>query len=64
MHVQCTCYQQALEAKEAGIADVVRLLQQPEDLARLPQLRAEYDQRHRSNKAQLSATVQVGVAPD
>jgi hypothetical protein len=39
----------------------VRLLQQPDDLARLPQLRAEYDGKHRANKAALSATLQGQV---
>jgi hypothetical protein len=50
-----------VEAKEAGAAEVAKLLQQPEDLERLPALRAEYDQRHKANKQQLSATIQSQV---
>jgi hypothetical protein len=52
---------QAVEAKEAGAAEVAKLLQQPEDLERLPALRAEYDQRHKGHKQQLSATIQSQV---
>eukprot|EP00877_Chromochloris_zofingiensis_P004011 jgi/Chrzof1/13610/Cz08g04030.t1 len=57
----CFIDQQALESKDAGVQDVVRLLQQPEDLGRLFQLRAEYDSKYRSNKVQLTATVQSQV---
>lgn len=53
--------EQAVEAREQGLLEVVRLLQQPEDLARLAALRAEYDQRHRHHKQQLSGTIQAQV---
>ncbi len=42
-------------------AQVVRLLQQPEDLARLPELLLEYQSRARANKAALSSVVQSQV---
>lgn len=55
---------QAVDAQEAGIAEVVALLQQPEDLARLPDLLLEYEGKRAANKAALSAVVQsqVGLA--
>jgi hypothetical protein len=46
---------QALEAKEAGEAEVARLLQAPEDLARLAALRAEWAGRCAGLSAGLSA---------
>ncbi|GMH41556.1 hypothetical protein BSKO_09466 [Bryopsis sp. KO-2023] len=49
------------EAREAGIEEVCRLLQAPEDLARLPGLRAENDAKRAANKTQLTALVQSHV---
>lgn len=40
-HAVIDCCLQALEAREAGLAEVCKLLAAPEDLARLEQLRAE-----------------------
>eukprot|EP00803_Ostreobium_quekettii_P001056 evm.model.scf_1694.2 EVM.evm.TU.scf_1694.2 scf_1694:3751-7084(+) len=51
----------ALEAREAAIQEVSRLLQHPEDLSRLPALRAEYRQKQAANKAQFTALVQSYV---
>jgi hypothetical protein len=49
---------QALASKEQGIIEILRLLQRPEDLARLGDITAEYASRSRSAKATLSAMVQ------
>jgi len=40
-HAVIDCCLQALEAREAGLAEVCKLLAAPEDLVRLEQLRAE-----------------------
>ncbi|EFJ41029.1 hypothetical protein VOLCADRAFT_119802, partial [Volvox carteri f. nagariensis] len=53
--------EQALSAKEQGIAEILRLLQHPEDLSRLADITAEYESRHRTAKATLSAMVQSQV---
>lgn len=53
--------QQAVDAKEGGIAEVVKLLQQPEDLNRLPDLLLEYENKLRANKSTLSSVVQSQV---
>ncbi|GFR49228.1 hypothetical protein Agub_g11227 [Astrephomene gubernaculifera] len=53
--------EQALQAKEQGINEILRLLQRPEDLSRLADITAEYESRHRSAKATLSAMVQSQV---
>jgi exocyst complex component 3 len=52
---------QALEAKEQGINEVLRLLQQPEDLARLHELTVDYQNKLRANKAGISSVVQTQV---
>eukprot|EP00879_Flechtneria_rotunda_P016718 GHRR01017495.1.p1 GENE.GHRR01017495.1~~GHRR01017495.1.p1 ORF type:complete len:522 (+),score=162.17 GHRR01017495.1:359-1924(+) len=56
--------QQALEAKEAGLADVARLLASPDDLARLVQLRAEVSSKLTSARSTLSsgAAAQIEAA--
>lgn len=39
----CVCaVHQAKDAHAAGVSEIVALLQRPEDLARLPDLRADY----------------------
>ncbi|GLC43723.1 hypothetical protein PLESTM_001508500 [Pleodorina starrii] len=53
--------EQALAAKEQGIVEILRLLQHPDDLGRLADITAEYESRHRSAKATLSAMVQSQV---
>lgn len=53
--------QQALAAKEHGINEVVRLLQHPEDLSRLPDIRLEFENRARVAKTSLSSMVQSQV---
>ena len=63
---QLTCTKQpyllqALAAQQAGRDEVVRLLQQPEDLARLPELLAEYESRLKTSKAAVSSLVQSQV---
>lgn len=52
---------QALSAKEQGLIEVIKLLQHPEDLSRLADITTEYESRHRSAKATLSAMVQSQV---
>jgi hypothetical protein len=52
---------QALEAAEAGVAEVVRLLQAPEDLERLPQLVLDAQGRARANQAALGAALGAQV---
>lgn len=52
---------QAFEAKEAGIIEVLKLLQHPEDLSRLHELRADYTNKLRANKAGISSVVQSQV---
>eukprot|EP00198_Chlamydomonas_reinhardtii_P014261 XP_001703598.1 component of the exocyst complex [Chlamydomonas reinhardtii] len=53
--------EQALSAKEQGLIEVIKLLQHPEDLSRLADITTEYESRHRSAKATLSAMVQSQV---
>ncbi|GBF89218.1 exocyst complex component Sec6 [Raphidocelis subcapitata] len=53
--------QMAFEAAEAGVAEVVRLLQAPEDLERLPQLVTDAQGRARANQAALSAALGAQV---
>ncbi|KAG2492926.1 hypothetical protein HYH03_008836 [Edaphochlamys debaryana] len=53
--------EQALQAKEQGVVEILRLLQRPEDLARLADITAEYESRQKSAKATLSAMVQTQV---
>lgn len=53
--------EQASEAKEEGIAEVLRLLQHPQDLSRLADITAEFESRHRAAKAGLSAMVQTQI---
>lgn len=52
---------QALEAREAGIADVQRLLAAPEDLQRLEQLRAEVASKLSSARSALSSSAAAQV---
>ncbi len=52
---------QALAAREEGLAEVYRLLQQPEDLERLPDLIHEYENKVKANKQGLSALMQSQV---
>ncbi|KAI8463893.1 MAG: component of the exocyst complex [Monoraphidium minutum] len=51
----------ALEAAEAGVGEVVRLLQTPEDLARLSQLRSDTEGRARANQAALGTALGAQV---
>jgi hypothetical protein len=44
-----------------GIAEVMRLLAQPEDLVKLPELLADYTSKAKANKATLSSLVQSQV---
>eukprot|EP00882_Tetradesmus_deserticola_P028569 GHRQ01031833.1.p1 GENE.GHRQ01031833.1~~GHRQ01031833.1.p1 ORF type:complete len:185 (+),score=92.86 GHRQ01031833.1:43-597(+) len=53
--------QQAREAREAGVADVCRLLAAPDDLARLQQLRAEVASKLASSRTTLSSTTAAQV---
>jgi hypothetical protein len=48
---------QAAAAKAAGLAEACRLLQQPEDLARLHDLASEYTNKLKASKAALSALI-------
>lgn len=51
--------QQALEAKEQGIAEVLRLLSSPEDLKRLHELTVDYQNKLRANQQGISSVVQT-----
>ncbi|KAI8473445.1 MAG: hypothetical protein J3K34DRAFT_410769 [Monoraphidium minutum] len=51
----------APEAAEAGVGEVVRLLQTPEDLARLSQLRSDTEGRARANQAALGTALGAQV---
>lgn len=53
--------QLVLEAREAAIDEICRLLQDPEDLSRLPTLMAEYESKQTLHKAQLTGLVQSNV---
>eukprot|EP00878_Enallax_costatus_P014740 GHUV01015423.1.p1 GENE.GHUV01015423.1~~GHUV01015423.1.p1 ORF type:complete len:364 (+),score=71.44 GHUV01015423.1:323-1414(+) len=53
--------QQALEAREAGIADVQRLLAAPEDLQRLEHLRAEVASKLSSARSALSSSTAAQI---
>lgn len=53
--------QAVLEARSAAIEEVSKLLQAPEDLARVPALRAEYESKRATQKAQLTSLVQSHV---
>lgn len=53
--------QAVLEARSAAIEEVSKLLQAPEDLARVAALRAEYESKRASQKAQLTSLVQSHV---
>eukprot|EP00798_Chlamydomonas_sp_ICE-L_P031950 gene31949-33734_t len=52
---------QAQEARESGTQEVLKLLQQPEDLNRLQELRVEYDNKARIASGALSSIVQSQV---
>ena len=56
-HTHHTTQQKAIEAAEAGVAEVARLLQAPEDLARLPQLAADAESRAAASRAALGAAL-------
>lgn len=48
-------------AREAGIAEVVRLLQHHEDLEKLPELLVQYENKLNANKSAVSSLVQSQV---
>mmetsp|Transcript_30706 Transcript_30706/g.68015 ORF Transcript_30706/g.68015 Transcript_30706/m.68015 type:complete len:793 (+) Transcript_30706:137-2515(+) len=52
---------QAVEAKEQGIQEVLKLLQQPEDLARLSEIRHDYANKLKANRAAMSSVIQSQV---
>lgn len=52
---------QAVEAREAGINDVQRLLSAPEDLQRLEQLRAEIASKLSSARSALSSSAAAQI---
>ncbi|GAX84704.1 hypothetical protein CEUSTIGMA_g12126.t1 [Chlamydomonas eustigma] len=52
---------QALEAKELGVSEVLKLLQKPEDLNRLHELTVDYQNKLKANKAGISSVVQTQV---
>ena len=52
---------QAIEAKEQGIKEILKLLQTPDDLARLHELRTDYHNKLRASKQGVSSVVQTQV---
>lgn len=52
---------QAFDARQLAVKEVARLLQRPEDLARLPALRADYEGKQLANRSQLSYSIQSHV---
>jgi hypothetical protein len=56
-----TLKEQEQSAAEQGIADVVALLQQPEDLARLPALVRDHEARRRAARSAVAAAAQARV---
>ena len=52
---------QAAQARDEGIAEIAKLLQQPEDLAKLPDLLVEYTSKVKANAATISSLVQSQV---
>ena len=53
--------QQAVEAKEAGIKEILKLLTNPEDLARMHELRTDYHNKLRACRQGISSVVQTQV---
>eukprot|EP00873_Tetraselmis_striata_P017379 jgi/Tetstr1/437643/TSEL_026310.t1 len=53
--------EQAFDARQLAVKEVARLLQRPEDLARLPALRADYEGKQLANRSQLSYSIQSHV---
>lgn len=61
---QLTCLSirpQADEAREQGIEEVLKLLQLPDDLSRLPGLRTDYQNKYKATKAGISSVIQSQV---
>ena len=53
--------QQASEAKELGIKEILKLLQTPEDLQRLHELRIDYGNKLKASQQGISSVVQTQV---
>jgi exocyst complex component 3 len=53
--------EQAEEARQDGLMEVIKLLQSPEDLNRLHELRTDFSNKHKANKAGVSGVMQSQV---